>query len=239
MVHRFFTTESLASNDIVLTNAAQVHQLTRVLRMDVGDTFVLNEGNGEDVAVVITGANKKELHVRVTARTPAWVPQVAVHVVLATIRKERFEWALEKCTELGATSITPLVTERSERGAVSLVRAAKIVQEAAEQCGRGNVPRVGEVQDVAAMLAALQQSNALVLACVHTGAPLLSALSAHGSDSDLGSRTSALGSCSILIGPEGGWTPHELELSKKHSVVEVSLGPTNLRAETAAVAEEL
>jgi 16S rRNA (uracil1498-N3)-methyltransferase len=199
------------------------------------------EGNGEDVEVEIqepkglaskfklgqTSLKSKELHLRVVGRRPAWVPRVAVHVLLATIRKERYEWVLEKCTELGATSILPLTTERSERGAVSLVRAAKIVQEAAEQCGRGNVPSVGDAQDLATILPIMQQSNELVLACVHTGVPLSQSLL-----SDVSKQNGLL---SVLIGPEGGWTPRELELFKKHDVVEVSLGPTNLRAETAAI----
>lgn len=187
MPHRFFTTQSLASNDIILTNEAQVHQLTRVLRMQAGDTFVLNEGNGEDVEVEIVDAvtpSKKyggstPVQLKVLARHPAWVPKLEVYVFLATIRKERFEWALEKCTELGVTNISPLTTDRAERGSVPRSRAERILKEAAEQCGRGTIPEYGDVEDLESAISTAVTSGRIVFACVHSGIPLSQNLLSH------------------------------------------------------------
>jgi 16S rRNA (uracil1498-N3)-methyltransferase len=207
--------------------------------MGVGDTFILNEGGGEDVEVEIvdTGTSSKKyggstsVQLKVLARHQAWVPKIAVHVLLATIRKERFEWALEKCTELGVSKISPLTTDRAERGSVPRSRAERILKEAAEQCGRGNVPEYSNVEDLESAISTAVKGGKIVIACVHSGQPF----SEFVSSKLLTAHHSLLTSCSIIIGPEGGWTPRELELFKKHNVIEVSLGPTNLRAETAAV----
>lgn len=240
MAHRFFTTHSLATNDISLTDESQVHQLTRVLRMGVGDTFILNEGTGEDVEVEIVdsgtpgkkyGGSTSVVQLKVLARHSAWVPKIAVHVLLATIRKERFEWALEKCTELGVSKISPLTTDRAERGSVPRSRAERILKESAEQCGRGTIPEYGDVEDLGNAISTAVKSGKIVIACVHSGQPFSEIVASKL----LTANHSPLTSCSILIGPEGGWTPRELELFKKHTIVEVSLGPTNLRAETAAI----
>jgi 16S rRNA (uracil1498-N3)-methyltransferase len=235
MPHRFFTTTSLAANDITLADEAQVHQISRVLRLGLGDTFVLNENNGEDVEVKIVplesaaqekhGGRSSVLRLVVVSRALAWRPVVDVEIGIATIRKERFEWALEKCTELGVSSVTPIATDRAERGSVPRMRAERILKEASEQCGRGSIPVYGDVATIEHSISTAVKSGRIVLACVHNGSPLGAILS-----------TVNCKLSTVLIGPEGGWTPAELALFKKHAVTEVSLGPTNLRAETAAVA---
>lgn len=240
MPHRFFTNQSLATNDITFIDSEQVHQLTRVLRMGAGDRFVLCEGTGEDVEVEIshihTVGRSSSMQLAVIERRPAWVPAVHFDLCLASIRKERFEWALEKCTELGVSHITPLTTDRAERGVVSQTRAQKILKEASEQCGRGNIPTYGEVVELENCISAAVQSGKIVIACVHSGVSFSEFLTQNLGSRLPGRAGSALGSISVLIGPEGGWSSAELALFKKHNVTEVSLGPTNLRAETAAVA---
>jgi 16S rRNA (uracil1498-N3)-methyltransferase len=231
MLHRFFTSLSLATNDITLTDESQVHQITRVLRLVAGDTFILNEGNGEDVTVTISHLHavgrSSSMQLQVVSRTAVWVPHTDVHLCLATLRKERFEWALEKCTELGVAKISPLTTERSERGSVSRVRAERILKEASEQSGRGDIPEYGEVEEVERAISTAVNGGKTVFACVHNGAPFSSVLT--------NSLPYQLTTMLVLIGPEGGWSPSERALFKKNTVTEVSLGATNLRAETAAV----
>lgn len=218
-LHRFYVPESLGS-DIFLQVDALVHQLKTVFRMEAGDSIVLFNSDGLDRVYTIDELSKKHLRAHASGVTQASVlPHVHVTVCLAQIRKERFEWALEKMTELGVSHVVPLVTDRTERSSVKLERAQKIVQEAAEQCGRGDVPTIEDPQTIPEILKKYPDA----LMCDISGVPM----------SDL--NTKYLLPTTILIGPEGGWTPQEMALFEKHGVKKISLGRTTLRAETAAM----
>ncbi|NBV76942.1 16S rRNA (uracil(1498)-N(3))-methyltransferase [bacterium] len=215
-IHRFFVAEDVLGNDVELLDESVVHQISRVLRMKVGERVALCDGRGTDAVSEIIAMDKKSVSVRVLERIPTWVPQKKVHVFLAPIRKERFEWALEKCTELGVARVTPLITERSERGIVKRERAEVIMKEAAEQCGRGDVPIFGEPVELETL-----SGEYFVL---DMGGVVLEQSAQKNKE------------IRLLIGPEGGWTEAEREFFKSKNWQSFSLGPTTLRAETAAVA---
>jgi 16S rRNA (uracil1498-N3)-methyltransferase len=219
-LHRFFVPESLDGEELYLQDEQLVHQLTKVFRMHAGERIVLFNGDGFDHTFEITTLSKNFLRARPEgARTVAWVPEKKITLCLANIRKERFEWALEKCTELGVSHIIPLETERTERGAVKPDRARKIMQEAAEQCGRGDIPTFGESKTIKEICAA---SDHVYIGDI-SGMPVRKV-------SEGGQQ-----SVTLLIGPEGGWSEKELLFFDQANVQKISLGPTMLRAETAAV----
>lgn len=215
-IHRFFLEKYILDTELVLRDPSLVNQIGRVLRVRRGEVVALCNGEGEDSRYTITKINEEEVHLTLVERVASWVPEKKITIYLAPIRKEHFEWALEKCTEIGATAFVPLLTERSERGVVKRERAEAVIREAAEQCGRGDLPHYGEPVE----LTTLSGTEYLVLDMGGLG------LESVGQTSK---------DIRVLIGPEGGWTDAERAHFAKQGVQSFSLGATTLRAETAAV----
>ncbi len=222
-VHRFFIADDIVGETYVIQDEDLVHQITRVLRIGRGERIALVVGGGKQWLAEVLETEKKFITVKILEQQQVWVPTQRLVVCLSAIRKERFEWALEKCTEVGASAIVPIIAARTERGLVSSERAVRIMQEAAEQCGRGDVPEFGEPVALEDLLSEVHES--LIIACDMGG----------GSFSDIPqfSRAPVVYLC---IGPEGGWSEQERTLLQENKAIFVSLGPTVLRAETAAVA---
>ena len=215
-IHRFFVTETLSGAELVLKDKSLVNQIGRVLRVRKGETIALCNGEGVDTRCVVMGINESEITLHVTETVPAWVPEKKITVYLAPIRKEHFEWALEKCTEIGASVFVPLLTERSERGVVKRERAEAVIREASEQCGRGTMPEYKEPVKL------LNLPQVAFFALDKDGLSLV--------DHSLKDQEIRL-----LIGPEGGWTDKERAFFTERGIETFSLGPTTLRAETAAI----
>jgi 16S rRNA (uracil1498-N3)-methyltransferase len=157
-------------------------------------------------------------------------PAVRTTILASLIRFERFEWLLEKATELGVERVVPVEAERSERGleraaGKRLARWNRIVREASEQSRRARLPEIGApvsldgaLGTAAAYRYALEEAEA---------PPILPAIPTLRQPGDL---------VALLVGPEGGWTDRDREQMAEAGWRAVSLGPQILRAETAAVA---
>jgi len=146
-------------------------------------------------------------------------------LLFGPLRRTRQEFLVEKATELGATSLEPVMTQRSIGDRVNLARLASIAIEATEQCGRMTVPEIMPAQLLAERLQSWPAGRLLYHADeTGGGLPIAGALGAHGPGD-------------LLVGPAGGFEPSELALlRKREEVVAISLGPRILRAETAALA---
>lgn len=204
------------------------HYLLRVLRVNVEQSIVLFNGDGHDYAAEVARAGKKEMAVSVLSRLPAArEPEIEIVVVQALSRGERMDQTLQKCTELGASSFLPLLTERVEvrLGGDKLVKRLEhwqgVVISACEQSGRARIPRVHSPLHLTDWLTSERSGLSLVLT--------------PGADTPL-ALTSLPASVQIAIGPEGGFSPTELDLMVSRDVRAVSLGPRVLRTETAAPA---
>ncbi|HEV2386814.1 MAG TPA: RsmE family RNA methyltransferase [Candidatus Acidoferrales bacterium] len=224
-MRRRFLVESFAGGSAVV-RGAEAHHLGRVLRARRGQLYELSDGQEVwlgRVAAVARDAVEFVLVEPVAA--VEWPFETAV--LLSIIRFARFEWCLEKATEMGAAIIQPVAAARSERALVAasarrLARWGKIAREAAEQSRRVRAPLV------AAPLAAadaFRQSAAesKVLLSERPGAPPLAALA-------------SARSVALAFGPEGGWTEQELAAARAAGFAEASLGPLVLRTETAVIA---
>ncbi|MFM2415273.1 MAG: hypothetical protein RI911_966 [Candidatus Parcubacteria bacterium] len=222
-IHRFFIHDEPASETYVIQDDALVHQISRVLRIERGERVALVIGNGAQWLAEIQEIEKKFVTVKLIEKQTVWIPKKQIVVCLSVIRKERFEWALEKCTEVGVSAIVPLMASRSERGVVSEERAHRIMQEAAEQCGRGNIPELGTAVALSDLLTEVR--GECIVACDMGGGPLADVPHLKTTDTVY-----------LCIGPEGGWTNEERNLLQAAGAAFVSLGHTVLRAETAAVA---
>ncbi|HEY7336822.1 MAG TPA: RsmE family RNA methyltransferase [Bryobacteraceae bacterium] len=228
MRRRFFV--DAVRNGHAAVEGAEARHLTRVLRVDAGQRYEISDNSNVYLAEIET-ARKERVVFRVLERleTPNGFPNAILCVAL--IKFDRFEWMIEKATELGVSEIVPVQTARAERG---LERAAqkrverwrRIAFEASQQSRRARLPNVREPLFFDAAI--LQSANyRLALDEEHGGAPLLSA-----SPTQLEPDQSI----ALLIGPEGGWTEGERAAFVEAGWKRVSLGPLILRAETAAIA---
>jgi len=202
------------------------HHLTRVLRVEAGQKYEISDNRAVYLAEVET-ARKDRVSFAVIERMAVGEPLVHTTLFAALIKFERFEWLIEKATELGVESIVPVIAERSEKGleiaaGKRVERWRRIAREASEQSRRATLPAIAapvRFADVprgdAGMKIVLDEEGSR---------PLMTALGSNA------------GSVAILLGPEGGWTARERSGWEDAGWIAVSLGPTILRAETAGVA---
>ncbi|HLH01340.1 MAG TPA: RsmE family RNA methyltransferase [Bryobacteraceae bacterium] len=222
---RFFVSE-VRRGTAELTGAEAEH-LVRVLRAEAGQVYELSD-NQRVYLAQIESARKSLVCFRILEELA--LPAATVRVILlpAIFKFDRFEWLVEKATELGVDAIQPWEAVRSEKGlaqaaAKRIERWRKIAIEASQQARRARLP---EVRSVSSLRDALQTgAQYKLLLDEDSGAPpIVSCLRAHAE------------SVSLILGPEGGWTPAEKEQAIAAGWQPCSLGNTILRAETAAIA---
>ena len=236
-MHRFFVPTDVFRGARVHLKGEVAHQISRVLRLRLGDNVLLLDGRGYEYSVKLAEFGKGELWADLTGkRLVDTEPAHHVTLYLSLLNKaDKFEWALQKCTELGASRFVPVVAERSVTSSGRGERWERIIQEAAEQSGRGFVPELAEPLTFQQAL----QENA-DLSEPAEGSGHVSVIPALGADKSLAETLSPLtaseGSVGIFVGPEGGFTEDEIASAKESGVLPVTLGPRVLRSETAAVA---
>ena len=225
-MHRFFVSPAAVRGNQVYFSPDQARQLRSVLRMREGDQVLALDGQGLSYRVELVHLGKKSALGRITETAPA-TGEPAGDLILcqAISRSERFEWVLQKAVELGVTVFRPLLTRRTVRrapGDAKWRRWQRIIQEAAEQSGRGRLPVLEEPLSFADAIASAR--GLALLPTVLAREPARQALDA------------ASWPVTLFVGPEGGFDPQEVELARAFGVRPVSLGPRILRTETAAIA---
>jgi 16S rRNA (uracil1498-N3)-methyltransferase len=204
------------------------HYLTHVLRCHLGEHVEVFDGGGKSFLALIEACNSKEMHLTLLQERVS-APTASVSLMHALLRQPaRFEWLLQKATELGVAEFWPLLTERTQQHqAASEKRQArwqKIIEEAARQSARNHLPKLNACLPLSeALKQAPKNSRLLLLNESETQVPLREVLS-------LGGRLV------VLIGPEGGWAPNEVALAKQQGATSVGLGPCILKSETAGLA---
>lgn len=223
-LHRFFVEERIAPDiRLSIKNEKLLHQWKHVLRLKAGDEVILFDGFGEDHRCELAILEKDEAVCLVRESTKsAPSPATELCLFVSLIKKDRFEWLLEKATELGVTQIRPVVADRSEVKKFNLERAKEIVREAAEQSGRGTLPALYEPMELSNVFKEYHFFKNI--AFDPHGEPFKK--NGYGAEKKLGA----------FIGPEGGWSARELEFFREKTIQVYSLGAPTLRAETAAVA---
>lgn len=229
-LHRFYIPEELGkSAEHTIISTELVHQLRHVFRLRAGDGIIAFDGSGSEYTCAIAsyaGDDRVVLSVRSSARarfTPSQGRKIWLFTAL--IKKDNFETVVEKATELGVTDIVPVLAERSEKKAVNEGRLRKIAIEAAEQSGRGDIPKLHPMMTLSEALSAVSDADMDSIAFHTEGDPF-----------DPQEFTHKDRQIACFIGPEGGWSPDEIALFHGQKTAVRSLGPQVLRAETAAVA---
>ena len=221
-LQRFFVEEGLDINkEIIISDADFAHQLLRVFRMETGDKIILLDNSGFEFLSEITSLSKKELTVLVKDKKEVKnIAKKEITIFASLIKKDKFEWVLEKCTELGVSHFVPVISERSEKKDLNIERAKKILKEASEQSERGIIPTISLPISLKEALDMVGESAL----CLELGA------------TSLDSYKLSAKIYNLFIGPEGGWGEKDLTLFKEKNIPLFSLGNQVLRAETASVA---
>lgn len=241
--YRFFVaSELLASDAVQLTDPDLVHQISRVLRMRPGDALVLLDGQGNACTATLTTIGKREIHATIAKRQLATgEPDTAITLYAPLIRGERFEWLLQKATEIGVQQIVPVQWQRSQRDEPPSERKyerwQRIIREAAEQACRGILPRLHHATTAPDAFASRPTNSAALLlweGASHPAPPHPEPVPTASLRHVLRHLPPAAGSAlAVFSGPEGGIASEELTDAIERGIIPVSLGTRILRAETA------
>jgi 16S rRNA (uracil1498-N3)-methyltransferase len=234
MRRRFFV-DGFAGNSAVL-RADAAHHLARVLRAEPGQLFELSDGESLWLAET-DKVGRDEIHFSLLERLPVYSAAVRIALLLAIVKFDRFEWAIEKATELGVEEIVPLIAERSEHGLVAAAakraqRWERILTESAQQARRLRIPLLREAAKPRDAFAAADDKVRLMLS-ERSGAAPMRALLEPAAGTARGEGQPCVG---LAIGPEGGWTENEFSLAAARGFSEAALGANILRTETAVCA---
>jgi len=218
---RLFLDSDLRSSNSVALSPEQVHYLFHVMRRQVGDSLLVFNGRDGEWQAMISCLDKKKGNLTLTRQSRAQSPARSLILCPALIKKEPFDFVLQKATELGVSDIYPLITERTVVNRLNIERANTILTEASEQSERLTVPTLHAPAPLTEVLSHLPKGTVPV--CL----------------AERGQTTYPLTpdkTYVFFVGPEGGWTPAELDLFQQKGALFWHLGDTILRAETASLA---
>jgi 16S rRNA (uracil1498-N3)-methyltransferase len=221
----FFYIPFLADASVIELDADTSHHIAQVLRMQVGEPLYLTDGNGHKIYGQLTSVAKRSCVVQVAQRTVEPFFGRNVHLTVAPIKNNsRFEWLIEKATELGVRSIRPILTARTEKQRLRIDRLKQISIAAMLQSQQVWLPKLDEPISISDHLMAMKSSRhqRLIAHCVDAERTDLSQLVL--SDE-----------VELLIGPEGDFTELEISQALEAGYSPVLLGATRLRTETAGV----
>jgi 16S rRNA (uracil1498-N3)-methyltransferase len=226
MTRRRWIADEVSGSQAILTGRNAEH-LSRVLRARIGQQFEVATPEGVRLGEIIEIQPDRVVFSLSNVEISGASSTLTVHLYLAIFKFDRFEWAVEKCTELGVTAILPVIAARTD---AHLAVAAKkrverwrrIAHEASQQSRRDEVPEVLNPEKLSDALAAAPGKRIV--------------LSEAERQQSLSSLLIDCHELSLAIGPEGGWTSSELDLFRSNGWSSASLGSTILRSETAAIA---
>ena len=223
-IHRFIGPFDLQRPVVVITDGRLTHQIAKVLRLKAGETVQLCDGSGHEARGTIREVFAHSVEVALVDRWDlAHEPKKSVTLYCAILKRENFEWVVQKATEVGVSVIVPMRTERTVKMQIKQDRLEAIALEAAEQSGRGVVPVIHAPMLFHEAVTDAQKNSANIFfdlrGIVSYSAPL-----SHAQDT-----------IGLFIGPEGGWTEIEQTSAEYAGFSFASLGALTLRAETAAV----
>lgn len=233
-MHRFFVNAQAIRPDKVVIDDSRVHQIRDVLRMKTGDEIIVLDNTGLEYNVRLTNISVKEIVGEVIEKKQSESePHTKITLFQSMLVREKFEFVLQKCTEIGVTRFVPVITERSivrraeKITGQKLARYESIITEAAEQSARGKIPLLNSPIDLSQAASDLKGFDICLVGSTQKCRSLKNILR------DSKSLTESI---ALFIGPEGGFSEKEIEFLESRAVQSFSLGKRILRTETAAVA---
>lgn len=198
--------------------------IIKVLRKKDGDILFVTNGLGFLFKTEITLASDSKCTVQIVSFEKAAAAPFQLHLVVApTKMNDRYEWFLEKATEIGIQEITPIICDRSERKVINIERFEKIILSAMKQSNELYLPKLNPAISFKEFMKQKNKGLQLIAHCEETDKKTLKSVLQSNTD------------VTILIGPEGDFSEKEIALALEQNYIPVSLGNTRLRTETAAV----
>ena len=233
-MYRFYCQDAdFSKSSVVISDTHEIHHIKDVLRLKKGSLIQIFNAKSEEAQAVIEQINKEAIEVSVKTVKQNKEARAKIILACAPPKKGKFEFIIEKCTELGVDEIIPLKTKRTEvifkedRMLAKLSRFEAVAVNAAEQSQRAKVPRIYPMTALPQVLQSLDPNGVYLFPSLHHHPKHIS---------DVLLKADKQKSVTIFIGPEGDFTPDEVELAIKYGCVPVSLGDTVLKVETAAIA---
>ncbi|TYB76603.1 16S rRNA (uracil(1498)-N(3))-methyltransferase [Bizionia saleffrena] len=220
----FYNPELTETTKHFLFNKEESKHIVKVLRKKTGDTMHITNGKGWLFTAEITIPNLKNCEAVIIAKALKAKPNYNLHLAVApTKMNDRYEWFLEKATEIGIQSITPVICAHSERKVIKAERFEKIVQSAMKQSLQCYLPTLHPAESFKSFVGKQHSDTLFIAHCEETDKKSLK--------NELKPNTDI----TILIGPEGDFSPEEIKLAVDNGFQSVALGNTRLRTETAAI----
>ncbi len=218
-IHRFFSQLTRDRDAVSFADPGVVHQILRVLKLRVGEVVTVLDGKGMEYDVELVQVDKKDVTgVVIDERKNLAESDREVVLYAAILKRENFEWAVQKAVECGVSKIVPMITQRTIKKDVKQERLQEIAKEAAEQSGRGLIPSVSEPMMFEEAIKQAEGKGYFLDA----------------GDKNLEPVREPDDVVSIFVGPEGGWSDEEREIAKRAGLTMRSLGPRVLRGEIAS-----
>lgn len=209
----------------VTFDAEESRHIVRVLRKKEGETLHITNGQGDLFEVRLVSPDLRKCTAEVVSVQRTEPKNYGLHIAVApTKNNDRYEWFLEKATEIGTTEITPLICVRSERRSIKKERLEKVVRSAMKQSLQTYLPKVNE-----------PISFPDFVKKGHPGPLFMAHCAEENEKTALASTIKPDTNIVLLIGPEGDFSPSEIALARQQGFLPVSLGPNRLRTETAAI----
>jgi 16S rRNA (uracil1498-N3)-methyltransferase len=222
MLRRIFVKENIEKKVIKTEDKEILHRLKNVLRIKVGEEIILfNDMDGEFLCKVNSIGSGVIIFENLKKLNNCAEPELKINLYQAIIKKDKFEFLTEKAVETGVFSITPLITERTVKTNINILRLKKIAKEATEQSGRIYIPQIYEKTNFKDAI----KKEKFSLLLHPRGEKHLKALI---------KEIKKLKEINIFIGPEGGFSDEEIQLAKECGVKIVNFGSRILRSETAS-----
>ena len=262
--YRFFVDAgAIHGRDVLLEYGELAHQISTVLRLRPGENITLLDNSGWQYIVALHTVERSRVAGTVERKELAGgEPRTKLTLYIALMRPERFEWVLQKGTELGVSAFVPLICERStiadadELSTHKLERWNRILREAAEQSRRGKLPRLAPALFLPAACDHAAQRGTALLLWEGGGVPSLRSVLRKTENNEtrrqgdneqqhlpfspspqlpVSSSSAHPFSIALFSGPEGGFSSSEFETALRYDMIAVTLGPRTLRAETAPI----
>jgi len=221
---QLFYVSNISGTEIILDETESKHAV-RVLRLQNGNRVEIIDGAGGFHKAQITDANPKKCRLNIVeSQKEVGKKDFHLHIAIAPTKNiDRFEWFLEKATEIGINEITPLLTSHSERKVVNSERLEKIIISAMKQSLKAYLPKLNEMTTFKELVVSNKTKNKYIAYCDDIQKTHLKDIVVSGQDT------------LILIGPEGDFSPEEVQLALDNGFSVVSLGSSRLRTETAGI----
>jgi len=220
---QIFYTPDISGIEYFLNEEESKHAI-KVLRMNINDEILMIDGKGTLYKAVIADANPKKCRVIVIDTKPEFQKRnYKLHIAISPVKNpDRFEWFLEKATEIGIDEISPLLCDRTEKKNINIERYNRILESAMKQSINAYHPKINPLVKFNNFISACICENKIIATC-------------EGDRKSLRSVNIPGSEILILIGPEGDFTENEINIAKSNNFIPVSLGTGRFRTETAGL----